>query len=100
MAQKIWEFEGDWYIQPEGSLPICMNTKEAAQDYLDCFSIPIEPPVMQTNMGYWCEECKTICATYEQGLSCSCDNRWETEVLDPEDYPKKWKKVKVNICSA
>ena len=59
----------------------------------------LEPPVIQTNMEYYCKECKTICATYEQGLSCSCDDRWETERYTEEDYPDKWIKVKVNIYS-
>jgi len=57
-------------------------------------------PVIRTDMKYWCEECQSLCAVYEQGLSCDCGNgRWETEVLDLKDYPKKWKKVKVNIYS-
>ena len=44
---------------------------------------------------WYCIECKELCATYEQGLSCGCNNRWETEVLDPKDYPSKWKQVEV-----
>ena len=64
----------------------------------DKISSRLDAIVMQTKMEYWCEECKTICAVYEQGLSCLCDNRWETERLDRRDYPEKWKEVKVNIC--
>lgn len=29
---KIWEYEGDYYIQGEGEFPLCMNTKEAAAE--------------------------------------------------------------------
>ena len=44
---------------------------------------------------YYCEECKTLCGIYEQGLSCQCAQPWETEVIYEKDYPKKWIKITV-----
>ena len=82
------------YLEEDGDMGVGYT-----QEAIDYLSSQLEPIVIRTNVEYWCEECGTICAIYEQGLSCRCDNRWETEVLDAEDYPKKWKKVKVNICS-
>lgn len=34
---------------------------------------------------------------YDQGLSCSCDNPWKTEVINEEDYPEKWVKCNIEI---
>jgi len=51
--------------------------------------------LLYSDDGYYCIECKCLCETYEQGLSCHCDNPWVTEVLDEEDYPDKWVLVKI-----
>ncbi len=40
--------------------------------------------------GLFCVECRVVCHPYEQGLSCDCDQPWETEVINEEDYPEKW----------
>lgn len=47
--------------------------------------------------GYFCTKCKSICALYEQGLSCNCDNRWETERVYEEDHPLTWTKVNISV---
>lgn len=46
--------------------------------------------VLLKEKGFFCIKCKSICFTYEQGLSCNCDNRWETERYCEEDYPESW----------
>ena len=33
--KKCWEFEGDWYIQPNEGLPLCVNTGFAAKTLLN-----------------------------------------------------------------
>lgn len=38
MSDKYWEFEHDWYIQPKGCLPYCVNTEEAAKLLFDYIS--------------------------------------------------------------
>lgn len=53
--------------------------------------------LISTTHGYFCTECKQLCSFYEQGLSCSCDKPWETEVMDKKDYPEKWVKVTVEV---
>ena len=45
----------------------------------------------------FCMECESICSFYDQGLSCKCDARWKTEVLDEEDYPDKWVDANITI---
>ena len=30
-AYAVWEFENDWYVRIPGLLPVCMNTREAAE---------------------------------------------------------------------
>ena len=47
--------------------------------------------------GWYCTECQEICRIYEQGLCCSCDNPWETEVMDEKDFPDKWIKIFIFI---
>lgn len=32
--KKYWEFEGDWYIQPDEGLTVCVNTEFAAKTLL------------------------------------------------------------------
>lgn len=53
--------------------------------------------IVKEERGHYCTECKSLCAMYEQGLSCSCGQPWETEVIYERDYPEKWVKVKVVI---
>ncbi|OGP46225.1 MAG: hypothetical protein A3K30_03905 [Deltaproteobacteria bacterium RBG_13_51_10] len=35
---NIWEFEGDWYVQPPVGLAICMNTQKAAVMFYELLS--------------------------------------------------------------
>lgn len=51
--------------------------------------------LLYSGEGYYCTACECLCETYEQGLSCSCGDPWETEVCDPDYYPDKWVRVKV-----
>jgi len=50
----------------------------------------------------WCTECETLCARYDQGLSCNCEDgrRWLTEKVHRSDYPSKWTRVSVTIKSS
>lgn len=34
-SKTCWEFEGDWYIQPNEGLMFCVNTEGAAQKLLE-----------------------------------------------------------------
>ncbi len=35
MHEKHWEFEGEWYIQPDEGLLVCVNTEFAAKTLLN-----------------------------------------------------------------
>jgi hypothetical protein len=35
VPEKVWEHDYIWYARMEDELPLCMNTKEAAEMYLD-----------------------------------------------------------------
>lgn len=50
MAQKkVWEFEGDWYIQVGENLPFCINTEEVANELANHISKQVEKPVKSAN---------------------------------------------------
>jgi len=35
MDEKIWQFEGDWYIRLDDRTSLCMNSEMAARSYLE-----------------------------------------------------------------
>lgn len=57
----------------------------------------VNKTVIDSQTGYYCTECKCLCSMYEQGLSCNCDQPWNTEVISEADYPVKWIRVVTDI---
>lgn len=53
--------------------------------------------ILQHYTAKFCEECESLCSQYDQGLACECARPGLTEVVDPQDYPKKWIDVLITI---
>jgi len=53
--------------------------------------------IIEKNTGWWCTECKTLCRSEDQGLSCNCDPLWMVTVIPEGEYPQKWVEVEVTI---
>lgn len=56
MEEKIWEFEGYWYIHAKGYLPLCVNSREAAGMLLEFMETTPQETIM------------ALCEKYKEGM--------------------------------